>query len=123
MANVLFICVRNAGTSQLAQALRERLGGSARSAGSHPVDELDGAVAEALEEIGIDISGRAPRAVAKGDLDWADLVVTMGGADAGLVPSGTEHLEWNLADPVGLCLEEARELRAVIEARVGALPV
>ena len=121
MANVLFVCVRNAAASQLAQALRERDGGSARSAGVRPAEELDGAAVEALEEVGIDISGRAPRAVAPDDLEWADLVVTMGGADSSLVPPGTEHVEWNLVDPVGLCLEEARELRAVLEKRVAAL--
>ena len=60
--------------------------------------------------------------MAQDDLEWADLVVTMGGADASLVPPGMEHLEWNLVDPVGLCLEEARELRAVVEKRVAALP-
>ncbi len=118
MANVLFVCVRNAGASQLAQALRERRGGSARSAGIRPAGELDEAVVEALEEVGIDVSGRVPRALAQADLEWADLVVTIGGADPDDLPAGTRRLDWDVPDPVGLCLEEVRELRAVVEQRV-----
>ncbi len=123
MSRILFVCVENAGRSQMARALYERRGGEARSAGSRPADELQQAVVEALEEVGIDISGRVPRALADEDVEWADLVVTMG--CAGAVPSrpGADHVDWNLPDPVGLCLEEVRELRAVIEAKVAALPL
>jgi len=123
MTRVLFVCVQNAGSSQLAQALYARRGGDARSAGSQPADELHEAVVEALEEVGIDVSGRVPRALAREDVEWADLVVTMGCADACPVLPDTEYVDWNLPDPVGLCLEEVRELRAVIERRVGALPL
>ena len=122
MANVLFVCVRNAAASQLAQALHERRGGSARSAGVRPAAELDEAVVEALEEVGIDVSGRVPRALAQTDIEWADLVVTMGGADPGNLLAATPRLDWDVPDPVGLCLEEVRELRAVVEQRVAVLP-
>ncbi|HZT93579.1 MAG TPA: arsenate reductase ArsC [Gaiellaceae bacterium] len=121
--NALFICVENAGRSQMAQALYERRGGEARSAGSRPASEVHEAVVEALEEIGIDISARTPRALAHEDVEWADLVVTMGCGDACPVLPGKEYVDWNLPDPAGLCLEEVRELRAVIEQRVSTLPL
>src|SRR5262249_34933019 len=119
----LFVCVENAGRSQIAQALYERRGGQARSAGARPADELHEAVAEVLEEVGIDVSGRTPRALRQQDLEWADLVVTMGCGDACPVLPGKEYVDWNLPDPAALCLEEVRELRSVIEQRVSSLPL
>ena len=116
---VLFVSDHNAGCSQLAQALYQRLGGEARS---RPAAEIQPAVEEALEEIGIDVSGRVPRKLARDDVEWADLVVTMGGGDACPVIPGKEYVRWDLPDPVGVCLEEVRELRAVVGARVEALP-
>jgi protein-tyrosine-phosphatase len=118
----LFVCVENAGRSQMAQALYEQRGGEARSAGSQPAAELHEAVVEALEEVGIDVSGRTPKVLTREDVEWADLVVTMGCGDACPVLPGKEYLDWNLPDPAGLCLEEVRELRAVIEERVASLP-
>lgn len=123
MTRVLFVCVENAGRSQLAQALYEARGGEARSAGSRPAGEVHPAVVEALEEVDIDISGRKPRALTRDDVDWAELVVTMGCGDACPVLPGTTYLDWNLADPAGLCLEEIRELRATIAQRVDRLPL
>jgi arsenate reductase (thioredoxin) len=123
MTKALFVCVENAGRSQIAQALYEQRGGEARSAGSRPAAELHGAVVEALEEVGIDVSGRVPKALDREDVEWADLVVTMGCGDACPVIPGKEYVEWNLPDPAGLCLEEVRELRAVIEQRVASLPL
>jgi arsenate reductase (thioredoxin) len=119
----LFVCVENAGRSQIAEAQYARRGGEARSAGSRPADELHEAVIEALEEVGIDVSGRTPRALEREDVEWADLVVTMGCGDACPVLPGKEYVDWNLPDPAGLCLEEVRELRAVIEQRVASLPL
>jgi arsenate reductase (thioredoxin) len=119
----LFVCVENAGRSQIAQALYERRGGEARSAGSRPAGELHEAVVEALEEVGIDVSDRTPRKLEEADVEWADIVVTMGCGDACPVLPGKEYLDWNLPDPAGLCLEEVRELRAVIEQRVSSLPI
>jgi arsenate reductase (thioredoxin) len=123
MTRVLFVCVGNAGRSQMAQVFYERRGGEARSAGSRPAAELDEAVVEVMQEVGIDISGRRPKAIAQEDVEWADLVVTMGCGDACPVLPGKEYLDWNLPDPAGLCLEEVRELRAVIEQRVASLPL
>jgi arsenate reductase len=123
MTRVLFVCVENAGRSQLAQALYERRGGEARSAGSQPADELHEAVVEALEEIDVDMNGRRPRALTRADVEWAEIVVTMGCGDACPVLPGKRYLDWELADPAGLCLEEVRELRADVERRVAGLPL
>jgi protein-tyrosine-phosphatase len=121
MRKVYFVCVGNAGRSQMAQALYERRGGEARSAGSRPAQHLDEAALEAMDEIGIDLSERRPKAITPEDVEWADVVVTMGCGDACPVLPGKEYVDWNLADPVGMCLEEVRELRAVIQAKVAAL--
>jgi protein-tyrosine-phosphatase len=123
MTRVLFVCVENAGRSQIAQALYEQRGGEARSAGSQPATELHEAVVEALEEEGMDVSGRTPRKLTQEDVAWADLVVTMGCGDACPVLPGKEYVDWNLPDPAGLCLEEVRELRSAIEQRVSSLPL
>jgi arsenate reductase len=105
----------------MAQALYERLGGEARSAGSRPETELHQAVVEALEEIDVDASRLHPKRIRQEDVEWADVVVTMGCGDACPVLPGKEYVEWNLVDPVGLCLEEVRELRDDIGRRVAAL--
>jgi arsenate reductase (thioredoxin) len=123
MTRVLFVCVENAGRSQIAQALYERRGGEARSAGSRPADEIHEVVVDVLAEIDIDVSARTPKALTRDDVEWADLVVTMGCGDACPVLPGRQYLDWNLADPAGLCLEDARELRATIEQRVATLPL
>jgi arsenate reductase len=123
MTRVLFVCRENTGRSQIAEALYARRGGEARSAGTEPAAELHEAVVEALEEVGIDVSARVPRRLTHEELEWADLVVTMGCGDSCPVLRGKEYVDWNLPDPVGLCLEEVRELRATIEDRVAALPV
>jgi arsenate reductase len=121
MRKAYFVCVGNAGRSQMAQAFYERRGGEARSAGSRPEQELHEAVVEAMEEIGIDLSDRRPTPITRENVEWADVIVTMGCGDACPVFPGKEYLDWNLADPVGMCLEEVRELRAVIEAKVAGL--
>jgi arsenate reductase len=107
MTRVLFVCVQNAGRSQMAQALYERRGGEGRSAGSNPADELHPVVVEALEDVGIDVSDRVPHKLTRKDVEWADLVVTMGCGDACPVLPGKTYEDWNLADPAGMCLEEA----------------
>jgi arsenate reductase len=122
MKKVLFVCVRNAGRSQLAQALYEQLGGEARSAGSQPGEHVQQAVVEALQEVGIDISDRKPKPITRDDVEWADLVVTMGCGDACPVLPGKEYVDWNLTDPAGMCLEEVRELRMEIGRRVADIP-
>ena len=123
MTRVLFVCVENAGRSQIAQALYEARGGEGRSAGTRPADELQPAVVEALEELGLDISARTPLALTVDDVEWAELVVTMGCGDACPVLPGKKYLDWNLPDPAGLCLDEVRELRNTIAERVEQLPL
>jgi arsenate reductase len=107
----------------MAQALYEARGGQGRSAGSNPAAELHEVVVEALEEVGIDVSGRIPKKLSQEDIEWAELVVTMGCGDACPYIPGKEYIDWNLADPAGMCLDEARELRAVIEEKVSRLPI
>jgi arsenate reductase (thioredoxin) len=116
---VLFVCVQNAGRSQLARALWEARGGEARSAGTAPADEPHQAVVEALEEVGLE--AQKPHALTTKDVEWADLVVTMGCGDSCPVLPGKRYVDWQLPDPAGLCLEEVRELRADIERRLDDL--
>jgi arsenate reductase len=116
-----FVCVGNAGRSQMAQALYEELGGEARSAGSHPEAELHEAVVEAMKELDVDISDRKPKSITDEDVAWADVVVTMGCGDACPVLPGKRYVDWNIVDPVGLCLEEVREIRDDIARRVAQL--
>jgi len=116
-----FVCIGNAGRSQMAQAVYEELGGEARSAGSDPELELHEAVVGAMEEIDIDISDRKPKPITDEDVAWADVVVTMGCGDACPVLPGKRYVDWNIVDPVGLCLEEVREIRDDISRRVAEL--
>jgi protein-tyrosine-phosphatase len=116
-----FVCIGNAGRSQIAQALYEELGGEARSAGSRPETELHQAVVEAMEEIDADISDRRPKPITDEDVAWADVVVTMGCGDACPVLPGKRYVDWNIVDPAGLSLEEVREIRDDIARRVSEL--
>ena len=117
-----FVCIGNAGRSQMAQALYERLGGEARSAGSRPERVLHPEVVEALAEVGIDVSTRRPKAIDAADVEWADVVVTMGcGEDACPVLPGKRYVDWNLPDPIGRPLPEVRALRDDIARRVAEL--
>ena len=106
----------------MAQALYERLGGEARSAGSHPERELHPEVVEVMRELDIDLSGRKPRAIDQDDVEWADMVVTMGcGEDACPVLPGKRYVDWNLPDPSGRPVEEVRALRDDIQRCVEEL--
>ena len=117
-----FVCIGNAGRSQMAQALYERLGGEARSAGSRPERDLHPEVVEALAEVGIDVLTRRPKAIDAADVEWADVVVTMGcGEDACPVLPGKRYVDWNLPDPIGRPLPEVRALRDDIARRVAEL--
>ena len=117
--NVLFVCVGNAGRSQMAHALYERRGGSARSAGTAPADRVHPPVVELFPEL----ADRKPRRLTQEDAEWADLVVTMGCGDACPVLPGKRYLDWNLPDPAGICLTDAREIRDEIARRVEELPL
>jgi arsenate reductase (thioredoxin) len=121
---VLFVCVHNAGRSQMAAALLERHGAgrvSVRSAGSEPADELNPAVVEAMREVGIDLDGRRPRRLADEDVRGADVVVTMGCGDACPVYPGKRYEDWTLEDPAGKSLDEVRPIRDEIDRRVREL--
>ena len=116
-----FVCIGNAGRSQMAQALYEHRGGEARSAGSRPELELHPQVVEAMREVGISLEGRRPKAITQEDVEWADVVVTMGCGDACPVLPGKRYIDWNLPDPVVMPLEEVRVLRDEIERRLTEL--
>ena len=121
--NVLFLCIGNAGRSQMAQAFLERLGGhEVRSAGSRAARALDPEVVEAMRERGYDLSDRVPRQLQPdADAAWADVVVTMGCGDVCPVLPDTSYVDWGLDDPAGMSLEQVRELRDEIEQRVADL--
>jgi len=108
---VLFVCIGNAGRSQMAQAFAERAGLEVRSAGSHAEDHLHPEVVEAMRELGIDLEGRVPHQLSDEDVEWADLVVTMGCGDACPVLPGKRYLDWNLQDPAGMPIEVVRQIR------------
>jgi arsenate reductase len=101
----------------MAQALYERLGGEARSAGSRPEAAVHPEVVEAMRELGIDLSARVPAPIDAADVEWAEVVVTMGCGDACPVLPGKRYVDWSLADPAGRPLDEVRELRDEIERR------
>jgi arsenate reductase (thioredoxin) len=119
---VLFVCVQNAGRSQIAQALYERRGGDARSAGSAPAERVHPEVVEVLREVGLEVGDRRPRGLSREDVEWAELVVTMGCGDACPVLPGKRYVDWNLPDPSGRPLDEVRALRDEIDRRLGELP-
>jgi arsenate reductase (thioredoxin) len=121
MTKVLFVCVQNAGRSQMAQAFYERRGGEGRSAGTRPAEDVHPEVVEVMRERGVDLSGRHPRRLEREDAEWADLVVTMGCGDECPVVPGTKYIDWNLADPAGASMAEVRAIRDEIERRVNEL--
>src|SRR5215211_4390281 len=121
-SRVLFVCIGNAGRSQMAQAFLERAGGEARSAGTRPESEVHPPVVEAMGEVGIDLAGAAPHKLDRGDVEWADLVVTMGCGDACPVLPGKRYLDWNLQDPAGMPIEVVRQIRDRIAGLVEELP-
>lgn len=121
MRRALFVCIGNAGRSQMAQAFYERLGGEARSAGSRPESELHRTVVDAMRDVGIDISARRPKGFTDEDVRWADVVVTMGCGDVCPFFPGKDYVDWDLPDPVAMPPEEVQALRDEIERRVGAL--
>jgi arsenate reductase (thioredoxin) len=121
---VLFVCVHNAGRSQMAAALLEREAGErvrVLSAGSEPADEVNPAAVEAMRELGIDLAAARPRLLAEENVSEADVVVTMGCGDACPVFPGKRYEDWALDDPAGRDVETVRRIRDEIAARVRAL--
>jgi arsenate reductase (thioredoxin) len=124
MANVLFVCLHNAGRSQMSQALFERAAGgrhSANSAGTQPLDQPHPAVVEVMGECDIDVSDRRPKRLTEDLERWADVVVTMGCGDECPYIPGKRYIDWDLEDPQGQPLKAVRELRAEISRRTAAL--
>jgi arsenate reductase (thioredoxin) len=121
LPRAFFICIGNAGRSQMAQAFYERLGGEARSAGSRPERELHPEVVEAMREVGMDLTGRHPQGISQEDVEWAEVVVSMGCGDACPVLPGKSYVDWDLTDPAGASIEEVRVIRDEVERRVEEL--
>jgi arsenate reductase (thioredoxin) len=121
---VLFVCVRNAGRSQIAAALTDHLSNgeiSVRSAGSLPGNEIHPVVVEAMAELGIDVQREFPKPLTDEVVRAADVVITMGCGDACPLYPGKHYEDWELADPAGKPLEAVREIRNEIAGRVLAL--
>jgi arsenate reductase (thioredoxin) len=121
---VLFVCVHNAGRSQMAAALLARRADGrvvVRSAGSEPAARLHPAVLEAMAEIGIDLAGERPTLLRPDDVRTADVVITMGCGDACPVYPGIRYEDWELPDPAGRPIEEVRAIRDEIDERIVGL--
>ena len=121
---VLFVCVHNAGRSQMAAALLESKARGrieVRSAGSEPADQLNPAVVEAMDELDIDIATERPKKLEDDMVREADVVITMGCGDACPIYPGKRYEDWDLEDPSGKDLDTVRRIRDEIEARVDAL--
>ncbi len=121
---VLFLCVHNAGRSQMAAGWMRHLAGDrveVYSGGSEPASEVNPVAVEAMAEVGIDISGETPRRWSDQAVRAADVVVTMGCGDACPVYPGKRYVDWELEDPAGKTLEEVRPIRDEIEHRVRGL--
>ena len=121
---VLFVCVHNAGRSQMAAGLLTMLAGgrvSVRSAGSEPAEAINRMAVEAMKELGIDISRELPKPLAEASVREADVVITMGCGDACPIFPGKRYEDWELEDPAGKDLETVRRIRDEIRARVEVL--
>ncbi|MEU4587395.1 arsenate reductase ArsC [Kitasatospora aureofaciens] len=122
--SVLFVCVHNAGRSQMAAAFLTRLGPGrveVRSAGSAPAETVNPAVVEALAEVGIDISAEVPKVLTVEAVQASDVVITMGCGDACPYFPGKRYLDWKLEDPAGQGVEAVRPIRDQIEQRIRGL--
>jgi arsenate reductase len=124
MARALFVCLHNAGRSQMSQALFERAAAgrhTALSAGTSPAENVHPEVIEAMRELDIDLSDRRPQLLTDELAEQADVVVTMGCGDACPYVPGKRYEDWDLPDPSGRPLEEVRATREEIQERVAAL--
>ena len=122
--SVLFVCVHNAGRSQMAAAFLTHLAGDqieVRSAGSAPADSINPSVVEALKEVGIDISNETPKILTTSAVEQSDVVITMGCGDACPFFPGKRYLDWALPDPAGQGVEAVRPIRDQIRKLVEEL--
>jgi arsenate reductase (thioredoxin) len=123
-ATVLFVCLHNAGRSQMSQALFERAAAgrhTALSAGTMPAEHVHPEVVEVMQELDIDLSDRHPQLLTVELAQQADVIVTMGCGDACPYIPGKRYIDWDLPDPKGRPLEQVRAIRDEIEQRVGML--
>jgi arsenate reductase (thioredoxin) len=124
MARALFVCLHNAGRSQMSEALFARVADGrheARSAGTSPAERVHPEVVEVMAEVGIDLADRRPRKLSREDAEWADVVVTMGCGDECPYLPGKRYVDWALPDPRGRPVDEVRATRDEVERRVRAL--
>jgi arsenate reductase (thioredoxin) len=124
MGRVLFVCLHNAGRSQISRALFERAAEGAHeaeSAGTRPAQRVHPEVVEVMLELGVDLSGRRPRKLTSELAEWADVVVTMGCGDECPYVPGKRYEDWDLPDPQGRPVEAVRAIRDEIEVRVHRL--
>jgi protein-tyrosine-phosphatase len=124
MSTVLFVCLHNAGRSQMSAALFERVAGGRHrslSAGTTPAGRVHPEVVEVMRELDMDLSDRTPRKLTRELAEQADVVVTMGCGDECPYIPGKRYLDWDLQDPKGRGLDEVRTIRDEIAGRVGAL--
>jgi len=122
--SVLFVCVHNAGRSQIAAGWLRHLAGDrveVRSAGSLPGDQVNPAAVAAMAEVGIDISDQRPKVLTTDAVQASDVVITMGCGDACPVFPGKRYLDWELADPAGKGVESVRPIRDEIEDQIRGL--
>ncbi|MEV6753178.1 arsenate reductase ArsC [Streptomyces sp. NPDC051214] len=124
LASVLFVCVHNAGRSQMAAGFLSHLAGDrveVRSAGSIPGDQVNPAAVEAMKEVGIDISAAKPKVLTTEAVQASDYVITMGCGDACPIFPGKRYLDWALEDPAGQGVDAVRPIRDEIKTRIEAL--
>jgi len=124
VSHILFVCIQNAGRSQMAQALFERAAGAgheARSAGSRPAGHVHPEVVDVMSELDVDLSARKPHKLDPDDIQWADVVVTMGCGDECPYIPGKRYIDWELDDPAGRPLADVRRIRDAIGGRVESL--
>jgi arsenate reductase len=122
--SVLFVCVHNAGRSQMAAGWLRHLAGTGvevRSAGSEPADQINPVAVTAMAEVGIDITGNPPRLLDNDDVRASDVVITMGCGDTCPIYPGKRYEDWDLPDPAGKDLEAVRPIRDEIERRIRLL--
>ena len=122
--SVLFVCVHNAGRSQMAAGWLTHLAGDSvevRSAGSLPADQVNPAAVQAMAEVGIDISTAQPKVLTTEAVQASDVVITMGCGDACPIFPGKRYLDWELEDPAGQGVDAVRPIRDDIEGRIRGL--
>ncbi|MDX8150208.1 arsenate reductase ArsC [Patulibacter brassicae] len=124
MAHVLFVCLHNAGRSQISRALFQRAAEGrheGRSAGTTPADQVHPEVLEVMDELGIDLRDQEPKLLTREMAEWADVVVTMGCGDKCPFVPGVRYIDWDLPDPSGRPVDEVRATRDDISRRIDQL--